>query len=71
MGVYVKGMKMPLRCNGCMLDIGFRCGITREDITNEIANTHNRHKNCPLVDVPETHGRLIIKNGDEEYEIDG
>ena len=56
-------MDMPKNCHNCELSAkvnleygnGYFCQILAE----MIANTHERKANCPLVEVPEPHGRLI------------
>ena len=49
----------------------FRCGGNNEwHETNEFDFLNERHPDCPLVDVPTPHGRLIIKTEEgEEIEI--
>lgn len=54
MGVYVKGMKMPKDHLSCP----FRGAITEMCIASEKwCNGFN--EDCPLVEVPASHGRLI------------
>lgn len=48
MGVYVKGMNMPQSCITCRME----CIVRLHDSTK-------RSKDCPLVEVPTPHGRLI------------
>lgn len=50
MGVYIKDMEMPKRCAGCFLRVG-QC--------SKRIYMENRPSDCPLVEVPEPHGRLI------------
>lgn len=70
MGVYVKGMKMPKNCGSCWLSrmrgssLGgiLDCKIfgtvgTAMDDPYDILN--KRHPDCPLIELPEKHGRLI------------
>lgn len=57
MGVYIKGMEMPKNCMECDIkaedDDGYHCPFTKVTALNiGIQN------NCPLVEVPEPHGRL-------------
>ena len=47
MGVYIKGMEMPQSCSGCRF----------WTITSCIAS-YQGEKSCPLIEVPEPHGRL-------------
>ena len=48
MGVYIKEMEMPQSCSGCRF----------WTITSCIAS-YQGEKSCPLIEVPEPHGRLI------------
>lgn len=71
MSVLVKNMKMPESCEKCKLDL-------RTDACRAFDEWHEKHPysiratdrlpDCPLVELPEKHGRLIFENG-EEYEI--
>jgi hypothetical protein len=59
MGIYIKGMKMPDHCMECEIaiednDYDKHCPFTKVECSN-IA----RQVNCPLIEVPEPHGRLI------------
>lgn len=59
MGVYIKGMKMPKTCEECFLVsscIGRHWEITKDDIGYKGEYVKD---NCPLIEVPEPHGRLI------------
>lgn len=64
MSVIVKGMKMPKSCSKCgWFDMGggdgYRCTLLRKsfDMWNKISVA--RDKNCPLIEIPTPHGRLI------------
>ena len=67
MGVYVKGMKMPKECRECYLLEYYeylgetQCSITRMMLAEREKPIpfDGRPKWCPLVEVPEPHGRLI------------
>lgn len=54
MGIYIKGMKMPMNCDDCHLDID--CPYDESQDGYKIIG--GRPRNCPLVSVP-AHGRLI------------
>lgn len=70
MSILIKGMKMPKNCDSCWLSrmrgssLG---GILDCKIIGTVgSNMHdpydilnNRHPDCPLVELPEKHGRLI------------
>lgn len=54
MAVLIEGMEMPDRCGHCRFATAFDCGVDGQFI-----KTHDaRRKDCPLVPVPEPHGRL-------------
>lgn len=55
MSVLIKGMKIPEDCFSCPLKEEGFCNIT-----NAYAGGINkRNSDCPLVELPEHHGRLI------------
>lgn len=73
MGVYVKGMKMPESCLGCKLKYEFEglgiwfCScLSYENSDTDVSRNGKpldlRPEWCPLVEVPEPHGRLIDEN---------
>lgn len=51
MSVLIKGMTMPKNCNTCLLS------CSRSLVY--IGKGEERNANCPLVEVPTPHGRLI------------
>ena len=61
MAVLIKGMEMPKSCFNC------RCPRACQAINRRIDEidrakwfpNDNRHSDCPLIEVPEPHGRLI------------
>ena len=57
MGVYIKGMEMPQSCLFCWLNSMKQCRATGGDTTWATA-TRNRRGDCPLIEIPEPHGRL-------------
>ena len=66
MGVYIKGMKMPKDCRECLMQVYYSSGKTLcKPIDMILAEDYKpipfdgRPKWCPLVEVPEPHGRLI------------
>ena len=63
MGLYIKGMEMPKSCEECILDHKFFkwLGCNRHVSGDTIAEG-KRSPACPLVPVPEPHGRLIDAN---------
>ena len=54
MGVYIKGMDMPMDCSGCALALFPMCLLTRNHVEYRA-----RREDCPLIEVPTSHGRLI------------
>ena len=55
MSVLIKGIEMPEDCFSCPLKEEGFCNIT-----NAYAGGINeRNSDCPLVELPETHGRLV------------
>ena len=61
MSLIIKGMKLPRSCSTCRFSyftvgIRKRCEISGDEI-NPLINC--RETNCPLVEVPTPHGRLI------------
>lgn len=63
MGVYIKGMEMPTSCSVC--DIKVRCFEDVKNIewlTYHPAFYEERLTDCPLIEVPTPHGRLIDAN---------
>jgi len=49
MAILIKGMEMPKNCAGCFLRVG-QC--------SKRIYMENRPSDCPLIEVPEPHGRL-------------
>lgn len=58
MSVIIKGMKMPKNCAECFV-AWERCHRTIEWYKNNPQYYDIRHEDCPLVEVPAPHGRLI------------
>ena len=70
MSIMIKGMDMPDKCGHCRFATAFDCGVDGQFI-----KTHDvRRKDCPLIEVPEPHGRLIdadavtLEGGPYEYD---
>lgn len=67
MGVYI-GMEMPKTCLECLLGSifnGYKCRALNK--TFDKYPLDHRMDWCPLIEVPEPHGRLVIE-GDEIIE---
>lgn len=63
MSVLIRGMKMPASCYDCDLcfesmdserNVYWTCPVLNMDVEK-----YERMEDCPLVEVPEPHGRLI------------
>ena len=63
MAILIKGMKMPISCERCpMLDWDLdyiKCKITDRHFKMKECWRTSRVPDCPLVEVPYGHGRLI------------
>lgn len=53
MSLILKGMQIPENCAKC----GLMCVLRHFNILND-----NRPDDCPLIELPEHHGRLIDEN---------
>ena len=76
MSVLIKGVEMPKGCIACpfMFFGQDDCLMWCKWLDGEWRNRGGkwRHPDCPLVEVPTPHGRLIIRTEEgEEIEIDG
>lgn len=75
MSVVIKGMKLPKNCLLCPCCVGEGIGAGRQHYCQAIddepcVSETYRPKNCPLIEIPTPHGRLIIKTEEgEEIEI--
>ena len=59
MSILIKEMDMPISCEKCPLCYDYlHCSI--DDSLHMFL--YNRHPNCPLVEIPTPHGRLIDGN---------
>lgn len=66
MSVLIKGMRMPENCIKCPMQFGGMCYVMPADVdesrvapTVEEALKQGKPDWCPLVEIPEPHGRLI------------
>jgi len=59
MSVLVKGMSIPDNCESCAFATGFGFCLAKSDNFCGYTNDRKRPEWCPLVEVPEPHGRLI------------
>lgn len=59
MSILIKGMDMPTSCEKCPLCYDYlHCSID-ESLRMFL---YNRHPDCPLIEIPTPHGRLIDKD---------
>lgn len=71
MSVLINSISPPLSCKSCRLkawnnDAGFYCGFLSDNPFKCVCPMDSSKRNdCPLVEVPEPHGRLI--DGDELF----
>lgn len=69
MGVYIKGIEMPKNCFDC--EIFGLCSLK-----DRLEHIKDRNPDCPLIEIPTPHGRLIDANKleammyHEAFEID-
>ena len=59
MSVLIRGMKIPDNCKSCAFSTGFGFCLAKSDNFCGYTNDRKRPEWCPLVEVPEPHGRLI------------
>lgn len=59
MSVLIKGMQMPKNCIGCVMVVGTFCQVLSIDVDPWYDGSVKRNDNCPLVELPEHHGKLI------------
>ena len=71
MGIYIKGAELPTSCRSCPHEIGGDCyggkaKYIKDVDDNEEQFRNSRHPDCPLIYIPEPHGRLI--DGDKLFD---
>lgn len=60
MGIYLPNMEMPENCWDCKLFYDFILCLALQDQPKRYTDTGmGRPPECPLIEVPEPHGRLI------------
>ena len=64
-------MEMPKNCHNCELsatvNLHYGVGCCCQPLAEMIENAFERKSNCPLVEVPDGHGRLIDVNELKEW----
>lgn len=58
MGIYIKGFEKPINCYCCPLSYSENGGLFCY-ITDAFVGNNPKQDDCPLVYIPEPHGRLI------------
>lgn len=87
MSILIKGMEMPQMCTECEIRdeeenywgeiVSLTCPIIRKNVEDYgWRGKRKRHEDCPLVEVPEPHGRLIdadklLKRKGDAYDSNG
>lgn len=61
MSIVVLGMEMPTNCALCDCSFGALCYVSPAEV-NGYCPGHGRPEWCPLVELPEKHGKLIDAN---------
>ena len=72
MSILIKGMEMPENCFDCPFMYCRKYCIVNSKIEfndPEYSELKGRYDGCPLIEVPEPHGRLIIE-GDEVIAVE-
>ena len=60
MSIIIKGMDMPKNCFQCSFNDGIYCCLIDNDTEALIPKMPtDRLKDCPLIEIPTPHGRLI------------
>lgn len=71
MSLIIKGLDMPKGCDECPLTDGIHCKARDKDIKEYVLHFfeayHEKPTDCPLVEIPTPHGRLV--DADELQEL--
>lgn len=74
MSVLIKGMEMPTNCADCPLNYDqMACGVTGTRwwsdsmVMMNFDSDKERLPNCPLIEIPTPHGRLIDADFEEQH----
>lgn len=65
MSILIKGINPPSCCKSCQLiawnnDTGFYCAVLSDNLVKRACSMDgSKRGDCPLVEIPEPHGRLI------------
>ena len=75
MSILIKGINPPSCCKSCQLiawnnDAGFYCAVLSDNLVKCACSMDgSKRGDCPLVEIPEPHGRLI--DADETKRVFG
>ena len=69
MSVLIKGMEMPTQCYDCYLIAADpdKDGLYCKHLKKDVNDWSSRLEDCPLVEVPTPHGRLVDADGIVRY----
>ena len=77
MSVLIKGMEMPTNCADCPLNYDqMACAVTwtrwwsDSMVIMNFDSDKERMPNCPLIEVPTPHGRLIDADAIQDYNVE-
>ena len=77
MSVLIKGMEMPTNCAACPLNYDqMACAVTwtrwwsDSMVIMNFDSDKERMPNCPLIEVPTPHGRLIDADAIQDYNVE-
>ena len=59
MSIIIKGLEMPESCATCTLQQETKCGVNYKWLLKHPDYYNARRPDCPLVEIPTPHGRLI------------
>ena len=62
MSILIRGMRFPKTCDECLINCGHSMLY--------IGITDRRSPNCPLVEIPTPHGRLIDADAIQNYNVE-
>lgn len=74
MGIYIRGMEMPKACMECPIETDYgTCGYYSLYVeAGHESDCEKRRDDCPLIEIPDKHGRLIDADAfDERVRIAG
>ena len=70
MGVYIKGMALPKDCGSCGVREEAKCGTDYKWLVKHPDFYGTRRPDCPLIEIPTPHGRIIDETEAKKNSID-